>query len=108
MKRGTLVTARFSRELGKTRPALVVQSDRFAIVETILLCPLTSELSDTTPVRVPIDPSKANGLSVPSRIMIDKIFAVGRDRIGDMIGVVEPEVLAMVDQRLLFVLGLAD
>ena len=108
MKRGELVTARFSREIGKARPALIVQADRFDVLGSILLCPLTSDFDDDMPIRVTIDPSPTNGLQAPSRIMVDKIFAVSRERCGERIGVAEPEVVAMVDQRLLVILGLAD
>ena len=108
MKRGDLVTARFSREIGKPRPALIVQADRFDVLGSIVLCPLTSDLDDDLPIRVTINPSPTNGLQVPSRIMVDKIFAVSRERCGDLIGAAEPDVVAMVDQRLLVMLGLAD
>lgn len=44
MQRGDLVMVSLQGDYGKPRPALVVQSDLLTDLESVVLCPVTSDL----------------------------------------------------------------
>ena len=46
MRRGQFVVVATSGDYGKPRPALVVQSDLFAELPSVVICPLTTTLRD--------------------------------------------------------------
>ncbi|WP_375391375.1 type II toxin-antitoxin system PemK/MazF family toxin [uncultured Sphingomonas sp.] len=108
MKRGDLVTAALAGNYGKPRPCLIVQSDRLAKLGSVLLCPLTSDLSTAGPTRVKIIADVANGLAADSLVMIDKVTAIPRARCRDRIGAADTTVLKQVNGLLLLALGLLD
>ncbi len=95
-------------DYGKPRPALVVQSDALKGLGSVVLCLFTSDLIEQPRLRLRVDPSPANGLKTPSHLMVDKVSAVSTERCRGIIGTLEPETMALVDQRLLLLLGLAD
>ena len=43
MQRGDLVTVSLQGDYGKPRPALIVQSDLLTDLESVVLCPVTSD-----------------------------------------------------------------
>ena len=101
MKRGDVVISSAPGNYGKPRPALVVQSDLFnATHASIVICPITTHLVDAPLFRLPLKPSGANGLRAESQIMVDKVMAVKRERIGKRIGTITPEEMARVDLAL--------
>ena len=103
MKRGDFVIAVFSRDYGKPRPALIVQSDRFNALPSVVLCPLTSVLQDIpTFLRLTVEPGPQNGLVERSQVAIDKIAVLPLEKIGKVIGraddgLMERVTLAMAD-----------
>jgi len=62
MKRGDIVTAAAQGDYGKPRPAVVIQSDRLAETDSVLVCLITSELRDALFHRVPLEPTAETGL----------------------------------------------
>ena len=100
MKRGDLVTVALSGDYGKPRPALIVQSDAFRLLDSVVLAPLTSTLIDAPLLRILVEPSEATGLRKPSAVMVDKIVAVPHSRIGPQIGTVSAQVLDSVTQAM--------
>ena len=72
MQRGDLVTVALRGDAGKPRPALVIQSDVFADLPTVVVLPLTSTLLDLPLVRVTIEPLPATGLQQRSQVMISR------------------------------------
>lgn len=86
---------------------LIVQADGFDATASVLVCLLTSAQDDVPSARPRLEPTTANGLLVPSRVMADKLTAVPRARLGRRIGQLEPAALAEVERALLVVLGLA-
>jgi mRNA interferase MazF len=79
MRRGDVVTVAGSGDNGKPRPAVIVQSDAFpATHASVVICQLTSDLTDAPDFRITIEPSEANGLRLPARIMADKPVTVRR------------------------------
>lgn len=108
MKRGDIIRAVFSRELGKPRPALVVQSDTLDGLHSVLLCPFTAAHETSGPLRLMVQSDADNGLSEPSLLMIDKLMAVPKDRCREPIGRLDGEAMAAVNGLLYVAVGLAD
>lgn len=107
LSRGDLVVSAAPGDFGKPRPALVVQADLFNPTHaSIVICPITSHLVDAPLFRLTIWPSRENGLKAESQIMVDKITAIHRERIGKRIGRLGDAELAEVDRALLLWLGI--
>ncbi len=108
LTRGDVVVSAAPGDFGKPRPALVVQSDLFNPTHaSIVICPITSHLVDAPLFRLTIWPSRENGLKAESQIMVDKITAINRERIGKRIGRLGDAELAEIDHALLLWLGIA-
>ena|SRR5579863_1453982 len=108
MRRGDLVTVAAAGDYGKPRPAVVIQSDAFPDdYPSVIICPMTSELTAAHDFRITIDPSPANGLRARSQVMADKPVTVRRERIGKRIGRLQQEDLVRINGALAFVVGLA-
>ena len=92
---------------GKPRPVLVIQDDVFDRTASVTVCPLTTDTVDVPLLRIPLEPDSANGLSTPSRVMVDKVTTMPRAKLGERIGrLSDPDMVAR--SRSLFVfLGLA-
>lgn len=109
MKRGdVVVVAGGSGYTGKPRPAVILQSDVFHDLASVVVAPITSVDSGTPLLRVPVEPDGLNGLRQPSFVMVDKITSVRRDKIGQRVGIVAPAVLARVGQALQYFLALDE
>lgn len=63
-----------------------MQSDRLPTPDATIICPLTSFLIDAPIYRPTIMPSNANGLLVPSQLMLDRITPARWSRIDRAIG----------------------
>jgi len=101
MNRGDIVVGVAPGDYGKPRPALVVQSNLFNPTHaSVVICPITSYLIDAQLFRLTIEPAPENGLKAESQIMIDKIVAVKRERIGNRIGKLDAAHMARVDEAL--------
>jgi mRNA interferase MazF len=108
VKRGDVVLMVVPGDLGRPRPGVIVQADQFNDdLSTIFVCPLTSDLQDNLPLRPKIAVTPQNGLRLLSQIMTDKMVALRRDRIRQVIGALDAETLERLDTALLVVLGLA-
>ena len=109
MKRGDIVVVSASGDYGKPRPAVVVQSNLFNETHaSIIVCLLTTDIQDAPLFRLDIGPSGDNGLKKRSQIMIDKIVAMRRERIGSTIGKIDDDTLIRVNRSLALFLGLAQ
>jgi len=75
--------------------------------DSVAVCPLTTEQIATPFLRPPIEPNTANGLNASSRVMVDKIGAIPRVRMGKRIGEVTGEQMRAVEDALLTFLGMA-
>lgn len=106
MKRGEIWSISGAPGYGsKARPALIVQTDIMADTQSIITCGLTSLTLETIPFRPVITPGPDNGLHAPSAIMVDKLTAVPRSKLGQRIGQITPDDMAQVEQAMLLVLG---
>ena len=88
MTRGDIVTVadRSGEFTGKPRPAVVVQSDLFATLESVTICPLSGSATDAPVTRLRIEPSPELPLDRVSWMAVDKITTVRRHRVGPTIG----------------------
>ena len=108
MKRGEIWTASAgSGYAGKPRPVLLIQEGRFNGTPSVTLCAFTTDPTDAPLFRLLIEPSETNGLAQPSRIMVDKITTVSREKLGQRIGRLADEDLVRLSRALLLFLGLA-
>jgi mRNA interferase MazF len=108
VKRGDVVLMVVPRELGRTRPSIIVQADELGDnTTTVLICPLSSDVQANGRLRPIVEPTAANGLRIRSQIMTDKPVAERRDRVRRVIGIIDPETSERLDTALLIVLGLA-
>ncbi|RWX77172.1 type II toxin-antitoxin system PemK/MazF family toxin [Neorhizobium lilium] len=105
MRRGDLVSVAISGDFGKPRPALVIQSDRFAETGTVTVLLLSATLVDAPLIRLPVEPSAENGLRKPSQVMIDKAMSVKRDKLGQSFGKLGDDAMIAVTRSLAVFLG---
>jgi mRNA interferase MazF len=106
LKRGDLIKAVLPGEYGKPRPCLVIQSDRLAKLDSVILCPLTSDMATDGPTRFVVPAGGEGGLMVESLVMVDKVTAVSRSRCREHIGRLDAAMMQQVDAKLAFVVGL--
>ena len=92
---------------GKPRPAVIVQDKLIGQVNSITICPLTSDTAIASPSRVPVQPDPENGLTRLSHIMVDKISTVKAQKLGQQIGVLKPRDVRNLKRGLRWFLGLA-
>jgi mRNA interferase MazF len=85
---------------------LILQSDRFDATNSVAVCPPTSDPTESL-LRIAIDPTEANGLTTASRIMIDKITPLRRDRFSHAIGALTDAQMLSVNRSILVFLGIA-
>ncbi len=104
-QRGDLVMVSLQGDYGKPRPALVVQSDLLTDLESMVLCPVTSDLRNAA-FRVTVEPNPANGLRTLSQVMVDKLSTLPRTKISEPFGSLDEERMKTVDRALLLVVGL--
>ena len=100
------MTVALQGEQGKPRPAVVLQSDRFLDLTAVTVLPITSYLTDSPLLRIDVLPTRSNGLTRPSQIMVDKPQTPSRDRIGPIIGRLDDGTLAMVTRAVALFLGI--
>jgi len=109
MKRGDVVTVAAAGDYGKPRPAVIVQTDALPLEHaSVVVCQLTSDITDAPDFRVTIEPSEQNGLRARSQVMADKPVTIRRQRIGRNIGHLDDKEIARLNIALAFVMGLAD
>jgi mRNA interferase MazF len=104
-----MVTAAFHGDLGKPRPAVILQSDDFIEFHlTLLLCPLTTFLADTPAFRPVIEPSPTNGLQSASQIMVDKTTHLKKSAIRQVIGHLDDDEMLRLENALVTITGLGQ
>jgi mRNA interferase MazF len=94
-------------ELGKPRPAVIVQADELDASSSTIVCPMSSYIDAANRMRPIIAPSIENGLLVRTQIMTDKLNTLRYDRIKRIIGTLDSDGRERLNSALLLVLGLA-
>ncbi|MBI2331210.1 MAG: type II toxin-antitoxin system PemK/MazF family toxin [Chloroflexi bacterium] len=90
------------------RPALVVHNDTTSSnLSVVMIVPVTSNLTAKNfPHTLLIQPSKQNGLSMPSVLLVFQLRAIDKQRIKKKLGEIEPPILDKVDIELKSLLGI--
>ncbi len=105
IRRGDLVRVSLRGDYGKPRPALVIQSDLLAELDSIVICPITSSIRDAA-FRVLIEPTPLNRLEKLSQVMADKLSTLPRAKVSQPFGKLEPGKMKSVELALLLVIGM--
>jgi mRNA interferase MazF len=108
MRRGDLVLVATPGDYGKSRPALVVQSDLFTEHPSVTVCLLTSHLQDAPLIRPDVVPAPENGLTIPSQVQIDKIMTIPRVKAKQVIGRLSDRQMLEITKLLALWIGVAD
>ena len=108
MKRGEIWTIAGGGDYtGKPRPAVIIQDDSFDATASITICAFTTDPTEALLFRIPIEPSEKNGLRAPSRLMVDKLTTVSKERLGFRVGRLGDEDMVRLNRAILVFLGMA-
>jgi mRNA interferase MazF len=108
VKRGDVVILVAQGDMGNPRPGVIVQADELGDTTTsVLVCPMSSDITEFHRTRPVVEPTASNGLRLRSQIMTDKINALRRDRVRQVLGSLDSDASERLDSALLVVLGLA-
>jgi mRNA interferase MazF len=109
MKRGDVWTASGGPDYAsKPRPVVIVQSEAFETLDSVTICPFTTDPIELPLFRLDIPATEANGLRSASRIMIDKVSTVSKAKLGERVGQLSDADIVRVNRALVVFLGLAD
>jgi mRNA interferase MazF len=109
LKRGDIVVVALQGDLGKPRPAVIVETDLLAPGQFVLVCPGTSHVEPSaTKRRLLVTPDTSNGLREPTQFQVDRLIAPRRQKCGMVIGRLDEQAMAQLDRLLMAILGLAD
>ncbi len=107
MNRGEVWTVSGAGYAGKPRPAAIVQDDRFDATASVTICVFTTDETEAPLFRLPVAPTERSGLRSVSRLMVDKITTVSKERLGERIGRLDDEDVVRLNRANLVFLGLA-
>jgi mRNA interferase MazF len=108
VKRGDVVLMVAPSDLGRPRPGVIVQANELGDTTTsVLVCPMTSDVTPDLPIRPTVEANPTNGLRIRSQIMTDKLLTLRRDRVRRVFGKLDAKTSDQLDRALLVVLGLA-
>ncbi len=108
MRRGDIWTVAGGKDYaGKPRPVVIVQDDSFDATDSITVCAFTADVTEAPLFRLPVEPSKHNGLRATCRLMVDKITTVSKSKVGAHVGRLDDADILRLNQAVLVFLGLA-
>jgi mRNA interferase MazF len=108
MRRGEIWTVAGGKDYaGKARPVVIVQDDSFDGTDSVTICAFTTDETDAPLFRLPAEPNERNGLRQPCRLMVDKVTAVSKSKLGAHIWRLDDEDVLRLNQAVLVFLGLA-
>ncbi len=107
MKRGEVWTVSAAGYAGKPRPAVIVQDDRFDAAASVTVCVFTTDETEAPLFRLAVTPSDGNGLRSVSRLMVDKLTTVSKERLGKRLGRLDAPDMMRMNRAMLVFLGLA-
>lgn len=108
MRRGEIWTVAGGKDYaGKPRPAVVMQDNSFDGTDSITICVFTTNQTEVPLFRLLVEPNEHNGLRAPCRLMVDKITAIPKAKVGARIDRLNDEDIIRLNQAALVFLGLA-
>ncbi len=109
MKRAEIWTAAAgSGYIGKPRPVVVIQDDRFDATDSVTVFAFATDPTPAPLIRLSITPDETNGLREPCSLMVDKITTVPRSKLGERIGRLGDDDMVRLARSLVVFLGLAN
>lgn len=105
MKQFDIYTVSGGTFSGKPRPAVIIQSTAFEDFDSITVIPLTTEVR-VSEFRIKLSPNKVNGLLQESFAMVDKITTIKKIHLGDLTGILDPEVQDTLEDEVAKFIGL--
>jgi mRNA interferase MazF len=94
--------------VGKPRPVVIVQDDRFDATDSVTVCAFTTDPTSAPLIRLPVTPDEINGLREPCSVMVDKITTVPRSKLGERIGRLGDDDMLRLARSVVVFLGLAS
>jgi mRNA interferase MazF len=108
VKRGEIWSAAAgSGYVGRPRPVVILQDDRFDATTSVTVCAMTTDPTDAPLIRLVIEPDDTNQLRERSRLMVDKITTVPRSKLGERMGRLGDDDMVRLGRATLVFLGLA-
>lgn len=92
---------------GKPRPVIILQDDAFDQLNSVTICPFTTDPADLPLFRIAVAPSDGNGLRVLSRIMADKVTTIPKAKLGARVGRLADQEMLRLNRAVVVFLGLA-
>ncbi|MGQ0432146.1 MAG: type II toxin-antitoxin system PemK/MazF family toxin [Microthrixaceae bacterium] len=108
MRRGEIWTAAAgSGYVGKPRPVVIIQDDRFDATDSLTVCAFTTDSTEAPLIRLRVEASESTGLSVDCSLMVDKITTIPRSKVGERIGRLSDDDMVRLGRAVMVFFGLA-
>jgi mRNA interferase MazF len=108
VRRGEIWTAAAGTGyVGKPRPVVIIQDDRFDATTSVTVCAFTTDPTDAPLIRIPIEPDEVNGLQERSSLMVDKVTTVPRAKLGQRLGRLGDDDMVRLGRAVIVFFGLA-
>ena len=106
VRRGEIYTAATGSGFGgKPRPVVVVQADEYVPSAHIVVALIGSPIDNAPSLRVPVSATPENGLDRDSLVEVDILVTLKHHQFGPRCGVLEADIMEMIDRALLTLLG---
>jgi mRNA interferase MazF len=93
--------------VGKPRPVVIIQDDRFDATESVTVCAFTTDATEAPLIRLLVQPDEINGLRDRSSLMVDKITTVPRSKLGQQMGRLGDDDMVRLGRAVVVFFGLA-
>jgi len=108
VKRGEIWTASAGNgSVGKPRPVVIVQDDRFDATASVTVCAFTTDPTDAPLIRLLVEADEVTGIRDSSRLMVDKVTTIPRSKLGERVGQLSDDDTIRLSRALVVFLGLA-
>ncbi len=107
MRRGEVWTVSGAGFAAKPRAAVIVQDDGFDATASVTVCVFTTDETEAPLFRLAVTPSDRNRLRSVSRLMVDKLTTVSKERLGERIGRLDDADVVRLNRAIVVFLGLA-
>jgi mRNA interferase MazF len=94
--------------VGKPRPVVILQDDRFDATGSVTVCALTTDPTEASLIRLVIEPDAINALHERRSLMVDKVTTLPRSRLSHRVGHLGDDDMVGLGRAVLVFLGLAD
>lgn len=93
--------------VGKPRPVVIIQDDRFDATDSVTVCAFTTDPVEAPLIRLEIEPDDVNGLRERCSLMIDKVTTIPRSKLGEHLGRLSDDDMVRLGRAVLVFFGLA-